>query len=471
MRKAQNIMSVYDSDLSISSRASSREEETFAYPKTYNKQKDNDEEHDDQNEVEFGQARLELQSITTSQNQPDKTNTKLDEHGEEKEDDQEKFLFDAMQVMDGGVQDEETKMRIGMARETLEAAQEAKKRQEDPIEELTFELEEAHMHLADAEAQIKIATNDMLFCELAKPCQWNTMYRQLLGYKAKYGHCNVPYSPKEKDEANKTLGRFVGNQRVFYRYYQQGNPKHIKPHRIEALNRLGFSWNPQEELWKTRIQQLDNFKAKYGHLNVPLRSEDPEEDKLGKWVNLQRNNWLKFRRADRTTLTPERVQQLTDMGFVWERTGPNSAIGLKRKRGPDFKEKTIGTRGMSPEEVWQVRYHQLLEFKEIHGHVTLNKRELVEQEHIIAEERSHGRGPPRRIPVSFSPNSKNASLPLNGQPSIGRHSLSGWLASQRKQYQYYKQGKPSILDEKKIKMLEQLGVVWQPTRTYPRKSK
>jgi hypothetical protein len=372
-----------------------------------------------------------------------------------------------------------TKYRLATAQSRLKAAEEIRHQQQDLIDELTFELEEAMGNLKDAEEQIQLSRNDMLLCELAKPSQWNNMYRKLVQYQQQHGHCNVPYSPKDGTDPDlKALGRFVGNQRVFYKYYQNGNTKHLKPHRIDALERIGFVWKPKEVLWNSKIAALEAYKARHGHLDVPLRTlGSADETKLGKWVSQCRNNYLKYVKADQSTLTPERVQQLTDMGFVFVRTGPTSAIGLKRKNGQNFQEKAQGTRGMTPEQVWQMRFKQLKEFHETHGHVVLNKRDILDKErrdmdeHLRAEEAAStsGQGQSLERCSTKGRSLKNSAFHKTHGEAIGRHSLSGWLAAQRKQYQYFQEGKPSILNSGKINQMEALGVTWQPMRTAPRK--
>ena len=41
----------------------------------------------------------------------------------------------------------------------------------------------------------------------------------------------------------------VQNQRVFYKYFLNGDTKHIKQHRIAALANIGFIWDVYEHQW------------------------------------------------------------------------------------------------------------------------------------------------------------------------------------------------------------------------------
>jgi hypothetical protein len=58
---------------------------------------------------------------------------------------------------------------------------------------------------------------------------WEERYWQLLNYKQVHGHCRVP-------RQNPSLGRWVENQRQFYR---KGA---LKRDRIDKLNEIGFIW-------------------------------------------------------------------------------------------------------------------------------------------------------------------------------------------------------------------------------------
>ena len=71
---------------------------------------------------------------------------------------------------------------------------------------------------------------------------------------------------------------------------------------IEITDRLGVSWDE----W---LGRLVTFKEREGHCLVPVHHKEGDY-KLGGWVNNQRHT--------RATLTPERVQRLDEIGFVWD---------------------------------------------------------------------------------------------------------------------------------------------------------
>eukprot|EP00957_Ditylum_brightwellii_P086535 6583889-Ditylum_brightwellii.AAC.1 len=72
--------------------------------------------------------------------------------------------------------------------------------------------------------------------------RWKYMFDQLCLYKAKNGHCLVPY----KYAQNKPLGTWVQCQRELYK---KKEPCLDSSHRIQKLNEIGFVWNAREHLW------------------------------------------------------------------------------------------------------------------------------------------------------------------------------------------------------------------------------
>ena len=67
---------------------------------------------------------------------------------------------------------------------------------------------------------------------------WNRKYGELIEYKEKHGHCNVPCHFK----ANKQLATWVHNQRQQYRLLKQGKKCPLTEERIDKLENIGFKW-------------------------------------------------------------------------------------------------------------------------------------------------------------------------------------------------------------------------------------
>jgi len=67
---------------------------------------------------------------------------------------------------------------------------------------------------------------------------WNQRYGELIEYKQKHGHCNVPF----QYEPNKPLGNWVSTQRKQYRLLQKGHKSPMTTERIDKLEEIGFKW-------------------------------------------------------------------------------------------------------------------------------------------------------------------------------------------------------------------------------------
>jgi hypothetical protein len=93
-----------------------------------------------------------------------------------------------------------------------------------------------------------------------------------------------------------------------------------------------------EEKWNVHLEQLREFKKKYGHCLVPHTF--PENQNIARWVKRQRRQYkLMLDGNEASTMTQSRVEHLNREGFIWD----------------------------SHEVVWQERYSQLISFKERYG--------------------------------------------------------------------------------------------------------
>jgi hypothetical protein len=135
----------------------------------------------------------------------------------------------------------------------------------------------------------------------------------------------------------------------------RSNPLKTNQTRIEALNNIGFCWNPLESKWNQKFKELRNFQQKYGHTDVPLHyAMNP---KLGSWVAQQRIFYRQFLQqnvggASHTDLSNERldhrkrIEKLNSIGFCWS----------------------------IYESTWNQRYNELLQFQHIYGHTDVPQK-------------------------------------------------------------------------------------------------
>ncbi|HLY10429.1 MAG TPA: helicase associated domain-containing protein [Planctomycetota bacterium] len=144
---------------------------------------------------------------------------------------------------------------------------------------------------------------------------WRRMYATLARYQRAHGHCWVPRTDRE----NPRLGRWVAQQR----YLQRSGD--LLPERKEALATIGLEWSAAPHRrhqgarrWDRMFLRLLSYRKLLGHTRVPRHSRDHRE--LADWVARQRHS----RRIGR--LLPERIDQLTKIGFEWDAPRPPSRL-------------------------------------------------------------------------------------------------------------------------------------------------
>eukprot|EP00873_Tetraselmis_striata_P009054 jgi/Tetstr1/429318/TSEL_019236.t1 len=130
--------------------------------------------------------------------------------------------------------------------------------------------------------------------------RWQEWLALLRDYKAQHGHCRMP---RRQVEDGKKLGHWIGTQRVLWR---KGR---LAPERQEALQDIGFVWDPKEEAWQAMYEELCAFKERSGHCLIGKR--DKKNKKLGTWAGTQRERYNKGRLAE------ARLAKLEALGFPW----------------------------------------------------------------------------------------------------------------------------------------------------------
>jgi hypothetical protein len=90
----------------------------------------------------------------------------------------------------------------------------------------------AHSTLTDEREQ---KLNDVDFVWDAHLSSWEERFMELVEFKQKHGHTNVPRS-------NGRLGSWVKSQRRQHALYIRGEKSHLKAQRVEKMKSLGFEW-------------------------------------------------------------------------------------------------------------------------------------------------------------------------------------------------------------------------------------
>ena len=173
---------------------------------------------------------------------------------------------------------------------------------------------------------------------------WQQRIKELIEFKKKYGHCNVP----QRYKGNISFGHWIGTVRQLKKYGK------LPKEDINKLNSLGFIWGYEEYIWQQRIKELKEFRKTYGHCNVPSKFKN----------NIILANWaLSIRRLkDRGRLSKNQITELDKLGFIWKPHG----------------------------NLWQQRIKELKEFRKTHGHcnVSINFKDNITLANWVKKTRS-----------------------------------------------------------------------------------
>jgi len=198
----------------------------------------------------------------------------------------------------------------------------------------------------------------------------------LVKFKEKHGHYNVP-------PEHPTLGKWLDEQKkAAKKYAEEGDATDYFDNRIKELLSLGFKVDieettgeqegqketsnavisadsqedtsttsfpttantvDQDKKWNKHFEELVEYKNKKGNCDVPPSQHTP----LSYWVTQQHKEYQKLQEGKPTRLTLQKMQQLTDLGFIF--------------------------RTVSKSLTWDQRIEQLKQYKILHGHTRVPK--------------------------------------------------------------------------------------------------
>ncbi len=165
---------------------------------------------------------------------------------------------------------------------------------------------------------------------------WEMAFAQVAEFREKNGHLRIP----ERYPGCLNLNAWIRRQR---NAWERGK---LSAERWQRLESLGIPRDPhaywRAQLWEKRFQELLDFRERFGHCRVP--SKWKEGRALGIWVDTQR------RSHEKGTMSPERSERLTAIGFQW----------LDKTRHPRVRA-----------ENWEAMFAHLLEYQREHGHTNV----------------------------------------------------------------------------------------------------
>ena len=133
--------------------------------------------------------------------------------------------------------------------------------------------------------------------------QWNNYYNLAVNYYNTNNNLLIPLRYKTKDGIQ--LGAWIGNQRSSYKENKLSEEK------ITLLEKIGMIWNTIEAQWGNRYNLAVKYYKENGDLLIPISYITEDKIKLGSWINTQRYNYKESKLSD------DQISLLEKIGMVW----------------------------------------------------------------------------------------------------------------------------------------------------------
>ena len=152
--------------------------------------------------------------------------------------------------------------------------------------------------------------------EWSREARWEDSLAAALTHFDTYGSWPSQWA---SDPQVRQLGNWVNHQRKHAAYLEQGRPSQMTVERLAILKATpGWRWAKSDD-WFTHLDDARAFHRAYGRW--PAQSaEDPDERRLGNWVQDQRKHAAYLEQGRPSQMTVERYYALCDTPeWVWSR--------------------------------------------------------------------------------------------------------------------------------------------------------
>ncbi|KAL9183321.1 LOW QUALITY PROTEIN: hypothetical protein ACHAXT_005108 [Thalassiosira profunda] len=220
--------------------------------------------------------------------------------------------------------------------------------------------------------------------------------------------------------------------------------------------------------WGKMFAILKTYKEEKGNCNVPKGYA--QDKQLGTWVQTQRKHYKKWLEdQNHGQMTPERVQQLESIGFVWspatqDSTGGNWGKMLANLKAYNAEKGDCNVPGGYPEDKqlgkWVDNQRQKYKLRNKGKPSSMTPERVLELEGIgfvwdVLEEQWNDNF--ARLQAYKEDNDGDCNVPsmYADDPQLGR-----WVGNQRQQYRLRNEGKPSHITDERVASLNSIGFDW-----------
>ena len=322
-----------------------------------------------------------------------------------------------------------------------------------PLEDSLFEMNQNNVELDSvlnsSQGEYSITGPSVVSPDGQTAGKWYKRFEELRSFRKESGHSNIP----TRWSQNPALAQWVKRQRYQYKLKMEGKHSTMTEDRQKLLEGLDFVWDSHSNFWEDRLIELEAFREKYGHCNIPTRF--PENPRLAIWAKVQRRQFKLFCTKGsriRSNMTLERISRLSKLGFVFnprevkQKMRPVTSVSIEESLFPvkeignlvadqdrptcptivletpqskaSTKSASMASLNAHQTEKWYERYEELCAFHQANGHCS--------------------------VPTGW----------------IANPSLAQWVKRQRYQYKLKKEGKHSTMTPEREKLLGNLGFVW-----------
>lgn len=167
-------------------------------------------------------------------------------------------------------------------------------------------------------------------------------FETLKKYKKENGDCLVKRHPHTNE-----LHNWVSRVRKEYKKLQDGRPCRLTVQQLQRLTDVGFVFRQKDGYlaFEHRVEELRQFKALHGHLNITTKH--PE---LGEFIGRQRKQYKWRMNGQKSPMSDERIAILEELGFDFQVDNWRDPVQIQKPKA------------------WEERFDELMSFKELHGH-------------------------------------------------------------------------------------------------------
>ena len=291
---------------------------------------------------------------------------------------------------------------------------------------------------------------------------WQDHFMLLLRFVFKHRHAFVTL---DNDESG-LLVPWVREQRIQFYRRKEGKSSTLDDDRIEKLEKARFFWEARSKRW------YDSYLL-YKQYAVSDKASNSLHKRLSTWAERQRQEYWRRQNGEESAMTDERAALLGSIGFEFSVSSEWETYQRHRRR-------------FSNDKVWEAMFEKLRKHQAVvkeNDQTTMSSSLSAWQRHQRHEYRRFQRGKPtlltiERIKLLNSTefvwdinesswkekyNALRRYQEKNGNTLVSAADspvLAQWVKRQRLQYRLLQEGKASLLSKEKIKMLREVGFVF-----------